>query len=203
MTESGEPDGAPPRKTRERLVAAARSCVRDGGLSGATSREITRVAGANLAAITYHFGSKDALVAAALFDELERRVGPALRALDRGGAPTERMLAAIQELAAEFERSREDALVLLEVLLLATRDGRYRAEALRVYRALHDRLSALIAELQGDRAIPAWVAPDAMASLILAVAHGIVLQTQLDPAGADHSAMAAQFAGLLLEAAHD
>jgi hypothetical protein len=40
-----------------------------------------------------------------------------------------------------------------------------------------------------------------MASLILAVANGIVLQTQLDPAGADHTAMAAQFAGLLLEAA--
>src|ERR1700736_6419164 len=105
MTESGAPDEQIPPKTRERLVEAARVCVRDAGLAGATSREITRVAGANLAAITYHFGSKDALVAAALFDELERRVGPALRALEAPGAPTERMLAAIQELAAEFERS--------------------------------------------------------------------------------------------------
>jgi AcrR family transcriptional regulator len=201
MTESGEPDEQIPPKTRERLVEAARVCVRDAGLAGATSREITRVAGANLAAITYHFGSKDALVAAALFDELERRVGPALRALDRPGAPTERMLTAIQELAAEFERSRDDALVLLEVLLLATRDGRYRSEARRVYQGLHDRLAVLIGELQGDGAIPSWVAPDAMASLILAVANGIVLQTQLDPAGADHTAMAAQFGGLLLEAA--
>ena len=166
MTDSVQPDDVPPPKTRERLVEAARVCVRDRGLAGATSREITRVAGANLAAITYHFGSKDALVAAALFDELERRVGPALRALDRAGSPTERMLAAIQELAAEFERSREDALVLLEVLLLATRDGRYRTEALRVYKALHGRLAALIGELQGDQVIPSWVVPDAMASLI-------------------------------------
>jgi AcrR family transcriptional regulator len=203
MTESGEPDEHIPPRTRERLVEAARVCVRDRGLAGASSREITRVAGANLAAITYHFGSKEALLAAALFDELERRVGPALRALDRAGAPTERMLAAIQELASEFERSRDDALLLLEVLLLATRDARYRAEALRVYQGLHDRLAALIGELQGDHAIPSWVAPDAMASLILAVANGIVLQTQLDPSGADHTAMAAQFAGLLLEAARD
>ncbi len=204
MTESGEPDEQilpTLPTTRERLVEGARMCVRDRGLAGATSREITRVAGANLAAITYHFGSKDALVAAALFDELERRVGPALRALGRPGAPTERMLSAIQELAAEFERSRDDALVLLEVLLLATRDGRYRAEALRVYQALHDQLAALLGELQGDGAIPSWVTPAAMASLILAVANGIVLQTQLDPGGADHTAMAAQFAGLLLEAA--
>jgi AcrR family transcriptional regulator len=201
MSDSDETGDLVPQKTRERLVRAARDCIRDRGLAGASSREITRVAGANLAAITYHFGSKDALVAAALFDELERRVAPALRALDRKGAPAERMLAAIRELAAEFERSREDALVLLEVLLLATRDDRYRAEALRVYQSLRGRLAQLIAELQADNAVPSWVAPDAMASLILAVAHGIVLETQLDPSGADHTAMAGQFAGLLLEAA--
>lgn len=194
--ESAEPRVPP---TRDRLVEAARVCVRERGLAAATSREITRVAGANLGAITYHFGSKDALVAAALFDELERRVGPALATLERPGAPAERMLLAIQELAAEFERSREDALVLLEVLLLATRDDRYRAEAVRVYQSLHAHLEQLIAELQADGTVPGWVVPSAMASLILAVAHGIVLQTQLDPAGADHAAMAAQFAGLLLE----
>jgi hypothetical protein len=39
-----------------------------------------------------------------------------------------------------------------------------------------------------------------MASLVLSVANGIALQTRLDPTGPDHSAMAAQFAGLLLAA---
>jgi AcrR family transcriptional regulator len=196
LLESGEE--APPR-TRDRLLAAARACVRDGGLAGATSREISRVAGANLGAITYHFGSKDALVAAALFDELEARIAPALQVFEQPGSPAERMLAAVQQLAAEFERAQDDALVLLEALLLATRDERYRAEALRVYRGLHEQLGELIAVLQRTGHVPGWVVPDAMASLVVAVAHGIVLQTQLDPDGADHSAMAAQFAGLLLE----
>ncbi len=201
MTESLEAGGrtSATAPTRDRLIAAARACVRDRGLARTTSREITRLAGANLAAITYHFGSKDALVAAALFDELERRVGPALRALDQPGVPADRMLAAIRELAAELERSQDDALVLLEALLLATRDDGYRAEALRVYRSLNERLTNLIAELQTAGHVPSWVVPPAMASLILAVAHGIVLQTRLDPDGADHHAMAAQFAGLLLE----
>src|SRR4051794_16451753 len=102
MTESLESD-EPAAPTKLRLIEAARICVRDRGLAGTTSREITRLAAANLAAITYHFGSKDALVAAALFGELERRVSPALGALDAPGAPAARMLAAIQQLAAEFE----------------------------------------------------------------------------------------------------
>ena len=37
-----------------------------------------------------------------------------------------------------------------------------------------------------------------MSSLIVAMANGIVLQTQLDPNGPDHVAMATQFASLLL-----
>jgi hypothetical protein len=36
---------------------------------------------------------------------------------------------------------------------------------------------------------------------VLAVANGIALQTQLDPSGPGHGALAGQFAGLLLAAA--
>ena len=185
-------------RTRAALLVAARQVVRDKGLVGATSREITSTAGANLAAITYHFGSKDELVAEALFAEIQRRVAPVLDALDGEGEPATRLLAAVQDLLGEFERSRRDTVVYLEALLLATRDAKYRRSALKIYRSISARLSATIGDLTEERLIPGWVEPAAMASLIMAVANGVALQTQLDPRGPDQVAMAGQFATLLL-----
>ena len=186
--------------TRAALLDAARRVVRDQGLAGATSRSITNQAGANLAAITYHFGSKDELIAEALFEEIRRRVTPALESLDDPGEPAQRMLGAVQELLAEFERSKRDTGVYLEALLLATRDARYRRSALGIYRSVSTRLTATIGELQRGGVVPPWVEPPAMASLVLAVANGIALQTRLDPRGPDQVAMAGQFALLLLAA---
>jgi AcrR family transcriptional regulator len=189
-----------PSDTREQLLWATRRCVRDKGLAATTSRDITGKAGVNLAAITYHFGSKDELVAEALFGEIERRVRPALDRLADDGDPTSLMLQTVQELLAEFERSRRDTPVYFEALLLATRDARYRRRVRTLHGSITTRLAGVIAALRADGFVPAWVEPDAMASLILSVANGVALQTRLDPTGPDHTAMAGQFASLLVAA---
>lgn len=53
-------------QTRTRLLEAAREVFSQHGFQGATVREICRRAGANIAAVSYHFGSKDGLLAEAL-----------------------------------------------------------------------------------------------------------------------------------------
>lgn len=58
--------------TRERLVAAAERLFAEKGVVGASLRDITTAAGANLAAVNYHFGSKEGLLRAVL----EARLGP-------------------------------------------------------------------------------------------------------------------------------
>jgi AcrR family transcriptional regulator len=184
--------------TRAQLLEAARVCVRQRGLAGATSRQITHAAGANLAAITYHFGSKDTLIAEALFGELQQFVQPALDALAGPGSPADLMLGVVQQLLQQFERSKDDALVYLDALLMAARHPDTQQRALDMYSAIGGQLAGVIADLIGQGLIPGWVVPEAMSSLIVAVANGIVLQTQLDPTGPDHVAMATQFAGLLL-----
>src|SRR3972149_1611495 len=53
-------------QTRTRLLEAAREVFSQHGFQGATVREICRRAEANGAAVNYHFGSKDGLLAEAL-----------------------------------------------------------------------------------------------------------------------------------------
>lgn len=53
-------------QTRERLILAAREVFSQQGFQSATVREICRRAEANVAAVNYHFGGKDGLLAEAL-----------------------------------------------------------------------------------------------------------------------------------------
>src|ERR1700754_2961071 len=76
--------------TAETLVQATEESLRRSGLEQLNLREITAAAGANLAAVNYHFGGKAGL----LYAVLERRLTPVhearlqrLRALVERAAP--------------------------------------------------------------------------------------------------------------------
>ena len=61
-------DSAAVNDTRSRILQAAAQVFLERSFEGATIREICTRAGANVAAVNYHFGSKEALHAAALED---------------------------------------------------------------------------------------------------------------------------------------
>lgn len=58
--------------TKERLLDAAERLFAERGVGAASLRDLTAEAGANLASVNYHFGSKEALLAAVF----ARRLGP-------------------------------------------------------------------------------------------------------------------------------
>jgi AcrR family transcriptional regulator len=57
---------APAESTRERLLNIAEQRFGEGGYEGTSLRAITLAAAANIAAVNYHFGSKEALLRAAV-----------------------------------------------------------------------------------------------------------------------------------------
>ena len=59
-------------RTRERLIDATRDLLAEHGEAGVSLRAITEAAGANVAAVSYHFGSKETLVRAAIEQSIER-----------------------------------------------------------------------------------------------------------------------------------
>jgi AcrR family transcriptional regulator len=188
-----------PSDTRERLVAAAWDCVRKAGTAGATSRAVTAAAEANLGAITYYFGSKDALVAEAVGGAIEALLAPALEALqDEALDPVSRLLEAVTRLQRAYEQSNEDAPAYLEVLVQSRRHPELQDRVRRVFAEIRAILAKEMAELQARGFLPGWVQPEPMAGLLLAVAQGVVLQTAIEPAGPNHTSMGQQFAQLLL-----
>ncbi|MCZ6663464.1 MAG: TetR family transcriptional regulator, partial [Actinobacteria bacterium] len=59
-------------ETKERIVRAAEILFAKEGYAGTSLRQITESAGVNIAAVNYHFGSKENL----LIEILDRVVGP-------------------------------------------------------------------------------------------------------------------------------
>src|SRR5471032_1898090 len=62
----------PQHETRRRILEAAEELFMQHGFEGASMRLLTTKAGVNLAAVNYHFGSKDALIEAVF----QRRLDP-------------------------------------------------------------------------------------------------------------------------------
>jgi AcrR family transcriptional regulator len=187
--------------TRQRLIDATQGCLRARGMAQTSSRAIVDAAGANLAAITYYFGSKEGLVAVALAEELQEWTRPVLDLLTDPVDPATSLLAAVNTLTATFDEQRERVPGLLEVFVHAARDADRHNPVARIWTDLRARLATVIGQLRSRGAIPAWVAPDAMAALILAVAAGTIVSTTVEPDGVGHREIAAQFASLLLTAA--
>lgn len=74
------------KETRERILDAAESLFADDGFRNVSLRRITKDAGVNLAAVNYHFGSKDSLVSEVLMRVISPINEERLRLLDEAEA---------------------------------------------------------------------------------------------------------------------
>src|SRR2546423_3621007 len=108
-------------RTRTRLMEAALGLIAERGEEGVTLRELTDAADANVAAVSYHFGSLKSLCDAAIDQALESY-------LDAQDAPVSALPpeSTLEELAAAFARPMINAL---------TKGGRDRAVIRIVARA--------------------------------------------------------------------
>lgn len=71
QTMSQDPLRLIPADTKTRILDAAETLFVAGGFESMSMRQITSAAGVNLAAVNYHFGSKDALIQAVLARQLD------------------------------------------------------------------------------------------------------------------------------------
>ena len=113
--------------TREDLLAGARQVILERGVAKATARDIAAAAGVSLAAIGYHFGSKDELVSAALTESLGSGIGDEMEAIvdETAALPLLEGFATMWDRMPEiFTANREMLLASLENTVRVSRDSR-------------------------------------------------------------------------------
>src|SRR3954449_4264786 len=86
-------------RTRARLMNAALNLLAERGEEGVTLRELTDAAGANVAAVSYHFGSLNSLFETAIEDALQRYLDAQQEAVSELGPES-----TLEELAKAFAR---------------------------------------------------------------------------------------------------
>jgi AcrR family transcriptional regulator len=140
--------------TRERILSAALSVFAEHGFERATLREITKRAGANIAAVNYHFRSKSDL-----FKEMVQRFfGPVndarVAAVDRciagltsGETSLDRVITAMVEPLVALSRDAERGRPLLRIMLQMR--GLPRADTMMImataFDPVHDRMIEALA----------------------------------------------------------
>jgi AcrR family transcriptional regulator len=150
--------------TRDRVLTVARALFAQHGYQGASVRAITKEAEANLGAVTYHFGTKDALYEAvieSLVGPLEARVREVAEGSD---PPLDRLDRVVAVLMDHLSRNPDQAAIIQHEL---ARQRKLPARAQRWVAFLFATLTRVIAEGQADGSIvagtPALLAAAALA----------------------------------------
>ena len=114
---------APHFSTRERILGAAETLFARHGFAGASLRQVTAAANVNLAAVNYHFGSKDNLIEEVFrrrLDELNAHRLDALAAALQSDAPSlEDVLGAFIRPALALSLDRDGGHAFMRVLARA------------------------------------------------------------------------------------
>ncbi|WP_030267682.1 TetR/AcrR family transcriptional regulator [Streptomyces sp. NRRL B-24484] len=104
---------------REDLLAGAKRCLLEKGYGRTTARDIASAAGVSLAAIGYHYGSKDALLTRAMMEAMGEwgdELGRVLAALGEEADPQERFVTAWDKVLESFTEHRGLWAVQIEIL---------------------------------------------------------------------------------------
>lgn len=172
---------------RAKLLAAALTCLQEKGYAGTTARDLVEASGTNLASIGYHFGSKDALLNEAIAHgmtlwtaEVEREMFAAADAsLEER---LERALAAMLDRFGEYEPQLR---AFVEGFPPALHSEELRSTLAAAYRTARAAGAEMLQRAGADELAPSEA--KTLASLVLAVCDGLILQWLLDPESAPSS----------------
>ncbi|OMC34249.1 TetR family transcriptional regulator [Mycolicibacterium fortuitum] len=116
--------------TREDLLDAAKKCLAERGYARTTVRDIAAASGANLAAINYHFGTRDALLHQAMLEASGEAVQQIFESLpaDDPADPAARLDAFLSALIGSFRAKPGVWSANMESLAQALHSAELRAE---------------------------------------------------------------------------
>jgi AcrR family transcriptional regulator len=178
---------------REDLLAAAKRLLYEKGYARTTARDLTAASGVSLAAIGYHFGSKEALLNAARLEALGEWANELGRALapgtDPDASPMERFEAIWTTVIESFAAHRPLWAASFELMAQIDQAPEVRAAVADAQEQARLGLAALFHHLDPTlEERSAW----AVGSFYLALLSGVMAQWLIDPEHAPSSRDLAQ-----------
>jgi AcrR family transcriptional regulator len=166
--------------TAQRILAAARRLMADGGFEALKLSAIAAEAGESKASIGYHFGNKDGLVTAlvdSLAHESNRGLIDETAGVPAGEARVHALIDGESRIAADAESFQS----FFDVLPHALRDPDLRGRVAALYDGYRETVLRCLDAAGPDA--PPEMRPFAM--LMIAIVDGLAIQHGLDPEGAD------------------
>jgi len=187
--------------TKAKLLTGALRTLTEHGIAGTSARTIATAAGVNQALIFYHFGSVDALLAAACRHAAEQRV-----ALYRQRLARVRTLSELLDLARDLHAEEKSAghLAVLGQLLAGAQTQPRLAPATAAGMSLWtEELELVLARVLADTPLAEFVDTIGLATAIAAGFVGLELYEGVDPAGTDRALAALEQLAALTGALDD
>jgi AcrR family transcriptional regulator len=155
--------------------------MRRSGRGDITARDLVAESGTNLGSISYHFGSKDALLdeaARLVFEEWAQAVARTISA-DPDAPPAVRLARSFELILDDFDAMRPYFLGFIQIVAGSERSPETREQLIAHYRKQRATVSTMITESLSDNIDP----EDArhIASLLMSVSDGLMLQSLIDP----------------------
>lgn len=173
-----------PMSNRDALLEGAKRCLREKGYARTTARDLVAASGTNLSSIGYHFGSKEALLAEA-FDEVfvEWTGQLTAAALDDPAANAlERMVASWKTLFDTLPTHQNLMLAYVESVGPSVRSPNLRKQLAEHYDRVRLEVADTVKQSLGDDATAAGADPELIASFLIAITDGFMIQFLVDPA---------------------
>jgi len=151
---------APPAETRERLLEAAGAVFSESGFRNATVRDIVTRAGANIAAVNYHFGDKQGLYSAVLEHSAREALHkyPPHGGFPPDAAPGEQLRAFIRAfLLRIFDQGQHAVHGKLMAREMIEPTAALDRIVSQMIRPMYGRLCALVRAIAGPDATPAQI----------------------------------------------
>jgi AcrR family transcriptional regulator len=169
-------------ETKTALVEAAKQLVAERGYAGASVRELTAVAGTNLGAVNYHFGSRENLLNQAILEsflEWAGRVGEQGPA-DPDAEPLQHLAARARPAVDGIPEMQPAFVVALEALLQSRRSPELHEWIVEHYVKLRQLAIDGMTATERGRELPRRFL-QVVASYMIAVVDGLQLQALIDP----------------------
>ena len=165
----------------QRIVDAMRASVARRGAAGSTFDHVAREAGVSRGLLHYYFGTKERLLVEVVRRDTEIRLGMLDEALADAHTADDFIDALVRSLEDMVANDPGFVTLVFELFTAARRNEEIAVEVSELYRRTREHVAELLEAKQTEGVLHLHADPDAVATVLFALADGIAMRMLIEP----------------------